>query len=456
MRALLLLFGVGILAALVLLVVDANPGTVTLRLPFFLPMQVELWRVILGGVGAGAALALGLELSGRTRRALRRRRMRGVRAAFEEGERQFLRGLEQMASARWADALRTLGSAQEGTGADARILMRKAECLMRLGRPADAVRELEEAVREDRSHRGAAYALVEAEVALGHTESARVLLETTIAEDPNPSPAALAQLRDLLVDAGDAHAALGVQQRLMRAAPEEQHQAEERRALALRHADGVALLEAGEAVEAVRVFRKVLEEAPGAAPAWLRLGEAYHKAKNENAAIETWKRGFDETSSTAILVALQDAYLERTRPEEAISVWKQAIQGSGGAVAAECRYQLGKLYDRLFMLDEALQCFAQVSEQVSEPPAGERSPALNARMARLLESRGDLPEAVERARDAMAALPDLLREYVCSACGARSATWLDICAKCKGYGTVDLDVPVAKPVASSSPAPVRV
>ncbi len=442
MRTLLLLPGAGILAVAVLLVVDANPGMVTLRLPLFLPIQVELWQVVLGGVGVGAALALGLEFSGRTRRALRKRRMRGARAAFEEGERLFLRGLEQMASARWAEALRTLGVAQEGTGADVRILMRKAECLMRLGRPAEAVRELEEAVREDRSHRGAAYALVEAEVALGHTESARVLLETTIAEDPNPAPAALARLRDLLVDAGDAHSALDVQQRLVRAAPEEHQPAEARRALALRHADGVALLAAGEAVEAVRVFRKVLEEDPGAAPAWLRLGEAYLKAKDENAALETWRRGFDETSSTAILVALQDYFLERTRPEDAIAVWKQAI--SGGAGTDECQYLLGTLYDRLFMLDDALRCFSRLPR--------ERSPALNARLARLLESRGDFPEAVGRARDAMAALPDLLREYCCSVCGTRSGTQLDICSKCQGYGTVGLDVLGARPAPAPMPA----
>ncbi len=445
MRALFLLAGVVALAVFVLLMVAANPGMVTLRLPLFLPMQVELWRVVLGGVGAGAALALGLEFSGRMRRALRDRRTRGVRAAFEEGEHLFLEGLEQMASARWSEALRTLEAAQASAGLDVRILMRKAECLMRLDRPDEAAKELEDAVREDRSHRGAAYALVEAEAALGHTENARMLLEATIAEDPDPAPDALARLRDLLVEAGDAHAALEIQQRLVRAVPEAHRPDEERRALGLRHADGVALLAAGEPVEAARVFRKVLEEEPTAAPAWLRLGEAYRDAKNEGAAVETWKRGFEETSSTALLVALQDHFLERTRPEEAIGVWKEAM--SSGAADADCRYLLGRLYDRLFMLDDALQCFAQLPR--------ERSPALNARLARLLENRGDFPEAVSRAREAMAGLPDLLCEYVCSACGARSEEQLDICPKCQGYGTMRLDVLGAKPAPSAVPVSAR-
>ncbi len=441
MRALVLLLGAGALATGALLVVDANPETVTLRLPLFLPMEVELWRVILGAVGAGAALALGLDLFGWARRALRERRMRGSRAAFDEGERLFLLGLEEMASGRWADALGTLASAQEKTGADVRILMRKAECLMRLGRPGEAVDELDDVVKQDRSHVGAAYALVEAEVALGRSEHARALLETTVAEDPEPTPQALARLRDLHVAAGFPGAALEVQQRLVRATPEDRRPAEARRALALRHADGAALLEAGEPVEAAAVFRKVLEEDPGAAPAWLRLGEAYLMAKNETAAEDTWKRGFERTSSTALLVALQDHHLQRTRPEEAIQIWKAAIAGGSGT--PECGYFLGRLYDRLFMLDDALQCFGQLPR--------ERSPALNARMARILESRGDFPEAVGRARDAMAALPDLLREFACTNCGARSDRQLDICPECQGYGTVRLDVVGVEPAPVSAP-----
>ena len=444
-RTLLFLAGIAVAATFLLVVVTANSQFVTVTLPLFLPIRVELWKVMLGGVGIGLVVTLAFDLAGRMRRLLRERRLRRGRQELEEGERLFLEGLGEMASGRWSEALLSFEAAQEYAGADPKTLRRKAKCLMHLGRPAEAAAALGEAAAEDRGDRGVAYALAEALAAKGDPDGARALLEKTIAEDPEAPPSALARLRDLLLEAGKTRAALAAQQQLASVAPPSARDEEERRILALRHAYGKDLLERGEPAEAVRVFRAVLDEDSGAAPAWVRLGDAYLAASNEAAAIETWRKGFAATRATAPLTALQNYYLDRTSPEEAISVWKQALADTDHA--PESQYLLGKLYDRLYMLDDALKTFANLPWL--------RAPALGARLSRILEGRGDLAQAMARAREVMEAAPTLSAEYACSVCGHRQQHWTDDCENCRAYGAVRLDVAldVAAPDTATAETP---
>ena len=435
MRTLLFVAAVLLTAGFLLVVVVSNGQLVTVTLPLFLPIRVELWKVMFGGLGLGAAIALAFDLAGRVRRLVRERRLRRGRQDLEEGERLFLDGIEEMASGRWPEALLSLEAAEEYAGADPKTLRRKAECLMQLGRPAEAAAALEHAAGEDRGNRSVAYALAEARAAMGEPEQARALLEKTISEDAEAPIAALARLRDLLVEQGENRAALSVQQQLASRVPPSARLAEEQRTLALRHAFGRELLDRGEPAEAARVFRAILDEDSGAVPAWVRLGEAYLIGGNERAAVETWQKAFDLTGATPPLSALQDYYLDRTCPEDAISVWKRAIGASDKP--AETQYLLGKLYDRLYMLDDALKTFSNLPRTAV--------PALGARLSRILEGRGDLAEAVIRAREVIAAAPALAAEYRCSSCGARQSDWSDTCPECRKYGTVTLDLDADRP-----------
>ena len=446
-RTLMFVVAVLLTAGLLLVVIASNAQFVTVTLPFFLPIQVELWKVMFAGIGLGAAIALAFDLAGRVRRLVRERRLRRGRRDLEEGERLYLDGLDEMASGHWQEALLSFEAAQEYAGADFKTLRRKAECLMRLGRPEAAAEALEQASAEDRGSHEVAYALAEARLQMGEREQARSLLEKTISEDPEAPIAALARLRDILVHSGEHRAALSVQQQLVSHVPPSARAAEEQRTLSLRHGYGKELLEEGESAEAARVFRAILEADPGAVPAWVRLGEAYLAGGNERAAVDTWERAFEQTGATAPLTALQDYYLDRTCPEDAISVWKRAI-GSADK-PAESQYLLGKLYDRLYMLDDALKTFANLPRAAA--------PALAARLSRILEGRGDLAEAVIRAREVISAAPSLSAEYRCSECGTRHADWSDSCPECGTYGGVRLDVEEVRPVpvgGSGSPPPV--
>lgn len=442
-RTLLFLAGMVVAALFLLAVVSGNSQQVTVSLPLFVPLRTELWKILLGGVGIGAVAALALDGAGRMRRSLRDRRLRRGREQLEEGERLFLEGVDEMASGRFREALLSFEAAEEYSGADVRLLMRKAECLTRLDRPGEAAAALAEAAEEDRSHRGVAYALARALAATGETERARALLERTVPEDPEPPVPALGRLRDLQRDAGEIAAALETQQQILSLTAPSERPAEVRRAQALRHAHGRALLAEGDAAEAVRVFRAIVDEDPAAVPAWVRLGEAYLRGGNEKSAVAAWERAFEVTGATAPLTALQDYYLDRTRPEDAIALWKRAIERTNGGAAAQ--YLLGRLYDQLFMLDDALRTFANLPRT--------SAPALAARLSKILETRGDLPQAVARAREVLASLPALAAEYSCSGCGARYEEWTDACRACGAYGAVRLDLGPPDPERESEAAP---
>ncbi len=429
-RTLLALAGTGVLVLGVLWVIADNSQQVNVRLPLFQAMTVQLWQIMLGGVGLGAAIALAFDASGRVRRVLRERRRRRGRVELEEGERLYLEGVDEMASGRLDDALLSFQASEDYRGADPATMRRMAECQLRLDRPADAVETLERALDEDRQETATAYALAAALTAAGHPARARTLLQKTIAEDPSPPVEALAQLRDLLAAAGASREALATQQHIVSVAPPSGRIAEERRAMVLRHAHAVALLEGGEAVDAARTFRSVLDEDAQASPAWVRLGEAFLEAGNETAAVRAWREGFEKTGATAPLSALQDYYLDRTCPEDAISVWKEAIASRRNPV--ECQYLLGVLYDRLYMVDDAIRAFSAL--------VGRGAPALDARLSRILESRGDLSGAVGRARRVIAAAPHLTAEFFCSACRARQTGWSDLCPECGAFGAIRLDL----------------
>ena len=90
------------------------------------------------------------------------------------------------------------------------------------------------------------------------------------------------------------------------------------------------------------------------------------------------------------------------------------------------------------MLDDALKTFANLPRAAA--------PALGARLSRILEGRGDLAEAVIRAREVISAAPSLSAEYCCSACGKRHPDWSDSCAECGRYGEISLDVEKVRPV----------
>jgi lipopolysaccharide biosynthesis regulator YciM len=251
----------------------------------------------------------------------------------------------------------------------------------------------------------------------------------------------------LLVRRQEWDEAAAVQQKLRQMiVSSEERELEQVMAKGIRLGLGVSLLKKDRPREAAEIFKSLLAEDDRFVPAYIRLGEALASLDDTETAIRTWRKGFEVTGSTEPLSTLQNFYLRDEQPEEAIGVWKQALMLSENDVPL--RYCLGKLYYRLFMLDEALRQFQMCEDRVSGLPS------LHLYIARILENQGKIGAALAKTKMLVAEVEGLMMDYVCSACDFRSSEWNERCARCRRWDTVGLHLPVvAAPEPTIQPAP---
>jgi tetratricopeptide (TPR) repeat protein len=424
-----------------------NSGLVTVRLPFTQPLQIELWLVLLAGFGVGAGVILLFDIAGGARRFARDRQRRAARRAHEEIEDLYLQGIESMMNGHHQKALERFDKVLEREPENPEALIKKGDSLRALKRFRQAAEALERASRFDPDNLLALYSLSDVYLEAGADERARSTLERIIELDPDTTVSAHRKLRDLLVRQLEWERAAEIQQRLLKMITSaEERELEQVMAKGIRLGLGVALLKKELPQEAAEMFRNLLAEDDRFVPGYIRLGEAYASMDDTENAIRTWRRGYEATGSTEPLSALQNFYLRDEQPEEAIGVWKQALMLSENEVPL--RYCLGKLYYRLFMLEEALREFQMCEDRVSGLPS------LHLYIARILESQGKISAALAKTKMLVAEVEGLMMDYSCSACDWRAAEWTERCPRCRRWDTVSLHLPVvAAPVPTIQPAP---
>ena len=416
--------------------VRLNEGLVTVRLAFVGPFELELWMGLLAAFCAGAGLILFFDIAGGARRFARDRRRRREHRAHEEVEGLYVQGLDSMMNGHYRKALDRFEKVLDRDPEHVKALVKKGDSLLALRRYREAADVLERAVRHDPDNLLALYSLSDVYLDAGADERAKSTLERIIALDPQTTVSAHRKLRDLLVRKLQWEGAAGVQGELttMITSAEEQ-EVEEAMARGIRLGLGVERMKKGESQEAAEIFRSILAADEAFIPAHVRLGEALASLDETEEAVRAWRRGFEATGSTEPLSALSNFYLRDEQPEEAIGVWKQALVLSDNELPL--RYCLGKLYYRLFMLDEALREFQLIEDRVSGLPA------LHLYVARILESQGNVSGALAKTKLLVAEVEGLMMDYVCSSCGWRSSEWSERCASCRRWNTLALHLPAA-------------
>lgn len=424
-----------------------NEGLVTVRFAFMSPAELELWMALLASFGAGAGVILFFDIAGGARRFARERRLRREHRAHEEVEELYVQGLDSMMNGHYRKALDRFERVVERDPGHASALVKKGDSLRALRRFREAADVLERAVRQDPENLVALYSLSDVYLEAGADERAKSTLERIIEIDPETTASAHRKLRDLLVRRLQWEQAVEVQRQLTEMITSAEEQELERAvARGIRLGLGVEMTKKGRGEEAAEIFRKILEDDESFVPAYVRLGEVLASMDETEEAARVWRRGFETTGSTEPLSALQNLYLRDEQPEEAIGVWKQALVLSDNELPL--RYCLGKLYYRLFMLDDALREFQLIEDRVSGLPA------LHLYIARILESQGNLSAALAKTKLLVAEVEGLMMDYACSACEWRSSEWSERCSRCRRWGTVSLHLPAeATPEPSIRPAP---
>ena len=198
----------------------------------------------------------------------------------------------------------------------------------------------------------------------------------------------------------------------------------------LRFENGVELLADGRFDEAATIFQTILTESGNFVPARIMLGEAKHLGGDSMAAVAQWHVGWQSTASPTFLQRIEDHFIEREEPMQAIETFRQVIAEAENDLLP--RFFLGKLYARLEMHDEALKILGSIRDRVHE------SPVLLYLIGRLYERRGDEVMAGKIYRSSVE-LTNLATDiYLCDRCGAEYGQWLARCDRCGQWDAIEL------------------
>jgi len=424
-----------------------NEALVTIRFPLFQPTELELWMVMLAAFGFGAGVILFFDLAGGAKRFARDRRLRRASEAHAQLEDLYLEGVEALAGGNPDKALERFDAVIEREPEHIHALVKQGDSFRMLKRHREAADALERASALAPDNSIALYSLAEVYLDAGADERARLTLERIIDTAPDSAVSARAKLRDLFVRQERWAEADAMQSRLVSMLTHADEQAlESSRGHGIRLGLGRAKVAEGAVSDGILMFRSILEDDERFLPAYVNLGSALEMEGDGEQAVETWRRGYDATGSVEPLIALQNFYLRSDQPEEALSVWKQALVLSDNEVPL--RYCLGKLHYRLFMLDEALREFRLIEDRVSGLPA------LHLYIARILESKDEHSAALAKTKLLVAEVEGLMMDYVCGSCEWRAPEWAERCARCGTWASIALHLPAPKtPEPTIQPSP---
>ncbi len=208
--------------------------------------------------------------------------------------------------------------------------------------------------------------------------------------------------------------------------PAEQ-EVEHRRLVGFKYELGRSHLEAGDLERAKKIFRGVIKLDKDFIPAYLGLGEVYLEESKVHDAADLWEKAYKMTSSTLLLLRLEDLYLKQGEPGRAIELYMQAVnwkpQDSG------LKFFLGKLYYRLEMVDESFDILSAVDWGDKE------FPDVHKLLGNIYLRRGSLGLAASEFKKALRFRKQIIIPYTCSNCDLRTTDWSGRCPNCGKWNT---------------------
>ncbi len=212
--------------------------------------------------------------------------------------------------------------------------------------------------------------------------------------------------------------------------PEEEEQ-ENMNLLGYKYELGRHYIKAGTVDKAIKNLKSIIKSDKHFTAAYLSLADAYWKDGNNKEARAVLMKGFEESSSIACLVRLEDNYIDEGEPGTIIDIYQKAIQKDEKNL--NLQFFLAKLYYRLEMIDYALDTINAVDTTTFD------SPELHALLGSVYERRSEYEKAADEFKKAFNA-EHLLVPYCCSNCNHVSDDWSGRCPECKRWNTYILDI----------------
>jgi lipopolysaccharide biosynthesis regulator YciM len=404
-----------------------------------LAQPILLWGDFSLSVGIALVACLGLGILttfviGLSREAgllIERSRLRREGRRNEDVEEEYSRGLVAVVEAREDEALGHFRAVLERDSRHFNTLIKIGEVLRTQGRITEAIEFHRKAHHLKEDNTRPLYSLVDDHEAQGDIDRARVVLGRILGIQKN-SVAAWRKLRSLHATEHNWEQAFDAHQRVEKLAPSSaQELADRRHGHGIRFEIAAAKLEAGKAREAAGLLRRLIKDNERFIPAHVTLGQAILQQGDEPEAVRVWFQGFQATGSPIFLSRLEEHYLKREEPLQAIEALKRCIASARKDTLA--RFHLGKLYFRLEMLDDAMSVLQSLEGLASY------APTLHYLLGRIHERRGQFNDASKSYRKVIKEMDLVQLEYRCRHCESSLVAWEPRCPSCGDWNGVEVN-----------------
>ncbi len=396
--------------------------------------SVPLYGALIVVFLAGFLPAVSVLLTQSLQRDLRERRERKLDREAKSLRGSFRRAIDFRADGQWAKAAAELEALQKERPENFGTLLYYGEALRELGRTDEAIevhRRLSVLYPQGVS---ALYQLAKDYEARGEGEVAEQIHDRILRDFPGQGLTILRRRRDEALLERNWSRAARLQERIDGLRAESGDTADGREdavRLGLGYESAVDCLEADRPAEALERVDALLAQAPDFLPARILRGEALLAGGDESAAEATWRAAFLESGRPVFLQRIEDHFIERENPLQAIETLHDLIAEAQNDLLP--KFFLGRLYYRLEMHDEAFKTLSGLADRVRA------SPTHHYLMGRIQERRGELGLAVESYRASLQESSIRSAEYVCAECGERRTEWADRCNRCGSWNGLDLD-----------------
>ncbi len=397
--------------------------------------SVPLHTALLVAFLAGFLPVVSALLTQTLRRDLAARRARRLERQAKSLDMSFRRAVDYEADGLFQRAAAELENVLAERPEDFSTLVRYGEVLRRLGRTEEAMEVHRRASVLYPQSVAVLYQLSQDYAARGDLEVAEQIRDRILRDFPAQGLAELRSRRAAHLGAESWREAREAHEAIEKLLGDQEVPAERDQELAvvagLEYQRAVSLLEEDRFDEAGKLLDKILAREPRFVPALILAGEVERLKDDPDGAVAAWCRGFEATGSPVFLLRIEDHFIERNEPLEAISTLHALRDAAASNVLP--RFFLGRLYYRLEMHEEAQRSLAGLAEELEE------SPTYHFLMGRIQEKLGRSEEALAAFRTGMQRAGVTHTDFVCRVCQRSHAEWSDRCVECGSWNSIDLD-----------------
>ncbi len=348
-------------------------------------------------------------------------------------EEQYFNGLAAISEGRNENALLVFKSILDKDPRNFNALLKIGEVLCTMKRYKEAIEYHKKANAIHPGDTKPLYYITDDYIAMGDFPRAKEYLSKIIHLKPRQAVSAYRKLREIFMKEEKWEDALEMNNKVEKLTEHwtKKDDTDARISIGIKYQMGLKELAAGDEKEAISVFKKIIKENQKFIPAYIALGESYMTMNDERSAIETWNKGFEITGSPIFLEVLEDHFLEKEHPFEAIESLKSCIARSKNDIVP--RFFLGKLYFRLEMLDDALSILEPIKDQITY------APTLHYLVGRIHEKRKNFRESTDSFRKVIRDADIIKQEYICFSCQEKLPDWYDRCPKCGEWSSIEIN-----------------